>query len=246
MNQKTISSVLAPTIKQINEALDKLVKDGFIIMVQKNGVKNYMRNKKSAPFESPYESDDSEDDENEEDDDDEDADDNDSDDGEADTGAGTVDVEPVDEINSSKDGNDKIQARQDGNLDDSGDTDTNHESQGETGSAPVKKRQRKSTKTVTGAKKPKKAKETNPLKRKINSELLQSLAVSGVFIMEGKVVLKEKALEASQKIEMGLWHTSMQPRKQGTQQSIQGGFQRQAAIIIEGDTEHFREDNIGK
>ena len=70
-DQSRVMSVLPSTSKQINQALDKLLKECFIIEVKKFGVKNYMRNSKSEPFENPYDDDDINDEEDENDEDDE-------------------------------------------------------------------------------------------------------------------------------------------------------------------------------
>lgn len=99
--------------------------------------------------------------------------------------------------------------------------------------AAATKRQRKSN-LGSNAKKLKK-KETNPLRRKINPELLAALAIKGVFIMEGEVVKTNEALAAAENIEKGLWHTSMRPRAQKGQPTLHTLFGKKSTCEDGGD-----------
>ena len=245
-DQSKVMSVLPSTSKQINQALDKLVKDAYIVKVMKSGVYNYMRNSKSENFENPYadeDDNDGEDDNDEEDENDED-DENDDEGGDND-GEDIADAEGGDEENGDENGITELASSKavphiiDGAV-------VHSEV---AGVASTKKRARKprAPKDPNAPKKVKK-KDSNPLKRKINPDLLGALANAGVYVMEGSIVLKEKALDAAERIEKGLWHTSMQPRAQGRQQTIQGAFQKQTPIAstinlnIQGRPEHFNSE----
>lgn len=221
-----VGSVLAPTAKQMKEALEKLVNENYIIAATKEGVKHYMRNSKSGDFENPY-NDGDEDDAEDGDDNDDDIN-NDDDDDEDDNG--DEDKDGVDHNSSTE-----------GNVSDTAVTDDNHVSRSEghfdvvesavVETANGKKRKQRAPTDVNATKKVKK-KDNNPLKRKINSDLLKALASSGVFIMEGAVVLKVAALDAAEKIEKGLWHTTMRPRAQGNQQTFKNNLPLQQQLFI--------------
>jgi len=235
-----VGSVLAPTAKQMNQALEKLVNENYIVVATKQGVKHYMRNSKSDDFENPY----NDGDEDYAEDDAEDVDDNDDNDNDDDDedDNGDEDKDGVNH-NSSTGGNVSdtavtvnLVSRSEGHFDviESAVVET----------ANGKKRKQRAPADINATKKVKK-KDSNPLKRKINPDLLKALASSGVFIMEGAVVLKVAAMDAAEKIEKGLWHTTMRPRAQGSQQTITGAFKKQpttaATVIynIEDGDEHF-------
>lgn len=226
-DQCRVMSVLPSTSKQINQALEKLLKECFIVEVKKYGVKNYMRNSKSEPFENPYNDDDINDEEDENDEDD----DNNEEDGHDDVDVDNDGDDNADEEDAEDNDNDATKT----DITDG----TNSNVEGLANSTSKKRaRKARAPKDPTAPKKIKK-KETNPLKRKINPDLLGALANAGVFIMEGAVVLQSAALEAAEKIEKGIWHTSMRPRAQKQQQTIQGAFQKQTRVIVEGEKEHF-------
>lgn len=238
-----VGSVLAPTAKQLKEALEKLVNENYVIAATKHGVKHYMRNIKSGDFENPYNDGDEDDAEDGDDNDDINDINNDDDDDDDEDDNGDEDKDGVDHNSSTE-----------GNVSDTAVTDDNHVSRSEghvdvvesteVETANGKKRKQRAPTDVNATKKVKK-KDNNPLKRKINPDLLKALASSGVFIMEGVVVLKAAALDAAEKIEKGLWHTTMRPRAQGSQQTITGAFQKQPTkatkVIynIEDGDEHF-------
>ena len=55
--------------------------------------------------------------------------------------------------------------------------------------------------------------ETNRLKKKIDSALLTSLAGSGVYVVDGKIVLEHDILAATNNVENVMLNASMRPRK---------------------------------
>jgi hypothetical protein len=158
-----VASVLAPTAKQMKEALEKLLNEKYIIAAKKQGVSHYMRDSKSGYFENPYnddDEDDAEDDAEDEDDNDNDDDDNDhDDDDEDDNGDKDKDGVALDHTNVSD--------TAEGNVSDTAVTDDNHVSRSEghfdvvesavlVETANVKKRKQRALTDVNATKKVKK------------------------------------------------------------------------------------------